>query len=63
MSYRYSQVFLTGGFSDVDGQTAATNGDKVYEYVVNSHFRQVAQDNAGAVGGSSALFLPKLKKN
>ncbi len=56
-------MFLTGGFSDPDGQVALTNGDKVYEYVVNSHFREVAEDNAGAVGGSSAVFLPRLKKN
>ncbi len=54
-------MFLTGGFSDVDGQNAVPNGDKIYEYVVNSHFREVATDTTGfTVGGASAVFVPKL---
>ncbi len=38
------QVFLSGGFYDVDGLTEVPNGDKIYKYVVNSHFREVATD-------------------
>ncbi len=52
---------MTGGFSDPEGQTPVANGEKIYEYVVNSHFREVASDTLGMpVGGSSAVFVPKV---
>ena len=44
------------------GTTPAANSDKIYELRVHSHFKEVGQDSAGGIAGSSAVEIPKRKE-
>ncbi len=57
------QIFITGGFSDENATTPVANAEKIYEYVPNSHFREVGSNSgsAASVGGAAMVSMPKLR--
>ena len=52
------QIFLSGGFKDGAGAATQANARKIYEYVPNSHFRFVGDDEV-EVGGATMIDTQK----
>ena len=53
-----TQIYLIGGFEDKAATAVKNNADRIYEYVPNSHFREVARSDL-KVGGAMVVQVPQ----